>query len=342
MVVWRVLERPRKAAEEFDGTLDELWAEIDRLTKRNRSRPNPATERQLLQLRHLAGIKLLDAPEANPQFAEPETDALPGGDPLPEFSGAGSITPGLLRAAILRDGCALVRGLFPRDKSLHLAEQIDRAFSWRERRADKGKAGYYEEFLPHERFGPIGGRHWIMHGGGLLAIDSPALHFEMSEMFAAAGLPALVSGYLGEPALTSLHKTTLRKATPDVAGAWHQDGKFMGSVRSINLWVSLSRCGDESPGLDIVPKRLDHLAVTQTDEAMLDYVVSERVAAETAQQLGVPIIRPIFEPGDALFFDELFLHKTGSDPSMPKPRYAIEHWFFGGAAFPSDYAPAAV
>ena len=53
-------------------------------------------------------------------------------------------------------------------------------------------------------------------------------------------------------------------------------------------------------------------------------------------------MRPIFEPGDALFFDELFLHQTGSDPSMPKPRFAIESWFFGGSAFPAEYGPLAV
>ena len=58
--------------------------------------------------------------------------------------------------------------------------------------------------------------------------------------------------------LITVHKTTLRKADPSVAGAWHQDGKFMGDVRALNLWLSLSRCGDDAPGLDIVPRRLDH------------------------------------------------------------------------------------
>ena len=52
--------------------------------------------------------------------------------------------------------------------------------------------------------------------------------------------------------------------------------------------------------------------------------------------------RPIFEPGDAIFFDELFLHQTGSDPAMPRPRYAVENWFFGGSSFPAEYAPVAV
>ena len=53
-------------------------------------------------------------------------------------------------------------------------------------------------------------------------------------------------------------------------------------------------------------------------------------------------MRPIFEPGDALFFDEMFLHQTGSDPAMPNPRFAVESWFFGARGFPADYAPLAV
>ena len=77
-----------------------------------------------------------------------------------------------------------------------------------------------------------------------------------------------------------------------------------------------------------------------TREAVLDYQVSQAKAEEASGDK--PIARPIFEPGDALFFDELFLHQTGSDPSMPNPRFAIESWFFGGSAFPQEYGPIAV
>jgi hypothetical protein len=114
----------------------------------------------------------------------------------------------------------------------------------------------------------------------------------------------------------------------------------MGDVRSLNLWLSLSRCGDVAPGLDIVPRRLDYLVTTQTEEAMLDYTISQTKAEEAARD--TPIVRPVFEPGDAMFFDDLFLHKTGSDPSMPDPRFAIENWFFGPSGFPSEYAPLLV
>jgi hypothetical protein len=174
----------------------------------------------------------------------------------------------------------------------------------------------------------------------VLAADSPLLSFELMELFREAGLPRLVAGYLGETPLWSLQKTTLRKAEPAVGGAWHQDGAFMGDVRALNLWLSLSRCGDEAPGLDIVPRRLDRLVATGTDDAMLDFQVSQRKAEEAAGDRG--IVRPIFEPGDALFFDELFLHQTGSDPAMPNPRFAIENWFFGASGFPAEYAPLAV
>jgi hypothetical protein len=72
---------------------------------------------------------------------------------------------------------------------------------------------------------------------------------------------------------------------------------------------------------------------------MIEIAVSQAKAEEAAA--GKPILRPLFEPGDALLFDELFLHQTASDPSMPNPRYAIENWFFGSSSFPADYAPVA-
>ncbi|MGI8557188.1 MAG: phytanoyl-CoA dioxygenase family protein [Solirubrobacteraceae bacterium] len=336
-----VAERPEGAAVEFVGDTEALLAEIEALSESTRSARDPVTERRLLGLRHLAGIRLLDSAPSDPKYPAPDYARLPEVPGLPDIARS-DLTPALLRAGILRDGCLLVRGLVDRDRALRFAAQIDRSFGERDLQDDGGTAaeGYYEEFKPDARFGDVDSRPWIKQGGGVLAADSPMLSFEMFELFRGAGLSRIVSEYLGEPALISAHKTTLRKAEPSIGGAWHQDGKFMGEVRALNLWLSLSRCGDLAPGLDVVPRRLEHFAVTQTDEAMLDYQVSNVKAAEAAGDR--PIIRPIFEPGDALFFDERFLHQTGSDPSMPNPRYAIENWFFGGSGFPADYAPIAV
>jgi hypothetical protein len=336
--MFRLKLRRHRQTEDFEGSTEELHDEIQRLTERNREAPDLETEREVLRLRHLAGIRLLDHAPPDPAFPAPAFERLPEADGLPEIAPA-ALDPELLRAGILRDGCLLVRGLVPSDAALALADGIERAFGERER-GEAAAPGWYEEFEPHSRFGPIGGRSWIQEGGGVLAVDSPTLSFEMVELFAAAEVPGLVAGYLGEPALISAQKTTLRQAEPSVPGAWHQDGAFMGDVRSLNLWLSLSRCGDEAPGLDIVPRRLDEFAAAGTDDAVLSYQVSQRAAEAAAG--GVPIVRPIFEPGDALFFDEMCLHQTASDSTMPNPRFAIENWFFGGSAFPGEYFPVAI
>jgi hypothetical protein len=330
------------AEEAFPGSDDELHAEIARLTEANRTARDRATERQILRLRHLAGIRLLSGNGSAPEHPSPDFARLPEAEGLPEIAAA-DVTPELLRAGILRDGCLLVRGLVGRDQALSFAAEIDRSFEERERLSEGGRPaeGYYEEFAPEPPFEVgVGARQWVGMGGGVLAADAPMLTTGMLEMFGEAGLPRLVADYLGEPPMITVQKTTLRKAAPEVGGAWHQDGAFMGDVRALNLWLSLSRCGDEAPGLDIVPRRLDEIVATATEEAVLSYQVSQSKAEEAAGD--VPIIRPIFEPGDALFFDELFLHQTGSDPSMPNPRFAIESWFFGGSAFPGEYAPIAV
>jgi hypothetical protein len=329
--------------EDFEGSDDELTAEIERLTAENRAEPSGERERMLLHLRNLLGIRRLQAAPAPADAGCPEPDfgALPASDGLPEIAPA-QLTAGVVRAGILRDGCLLVRGLVPRAAAQDLARQIARAFTERGRHdADRSfNDRFYVPFEHDPRRGVRLLREWIKAGGGVLAVDSPQLSFAMGETFAAAGLPELVAAYLGGPPLVSADKTTLRKAEPAVSGGWHQDGTFMGEVRALNLWLSLSHCGDEAPGLDLVPRRLGGHVDTETDEAMMTNQVSQRIAEEAAGEKG--ILRPIFEPGDALLFDELFLHKTASDPSMRRPRYAIENWFFGACAFPADYVPLAL
>jgi hypothetical protein len=325
---------------QVDGSPDELLAELRQSTEQVRERRDREAERRLLQLRHRAGMRLIETSAPGARFPATDSAAAATGDALPEFSRQ-DMNPEVLRAGILSHGCVLVRGLVDRDVAVDFAGQIDRSFAERDS-AGAGRPiepGYYEEFSPDAPY-DVGVRPWVQAGGGVLAADAPMLAFDMFEMFQRAGLPKLVGGYLGEPALISVHKTTLRKASPDVAGAWHQDGAFMGEVRALNLWLSLSRCGDEAPGLDIVPRRLDTTLATGAEGSKVGIDVSDEQAREAAD--GVAILRPIFEPGDALFFDELFLHKTGSDPAMPNPRFAIENWFFGASAFPSDYAPLAV
>jgi uncharacterized small protein (DUF1192 family) len=329
---------PPAPAAEFPGDAAALREEIERVRALNRAAPSAEQERTLLHLRNLLAILLLQDGAEDRGHPEPDHDGLPEG-PLLEIR-HDQLTPGRLRAAILRGGCLLVRGLVPAGQAENLAEEIDRAFSERAR-YEAGRSfdpRSYVPFEPDPRWGfglPL--RDWIRDGGGVLAVDSPRASFELGEVLRDAGVPELVQTYLGGPALNSGDKTTLRRAEPSVSGAWHQDGKFMGQVRALNLWLSLSHCGRDAPGLDLVPRRLDHHVATMTDEATMLNQVSQAAAERAAGALG--ILRPIFEPGDALLFDELFLHKTASDRSMRRPRLAVESWFFAPQGFPADYVP---
>lgn len=313
---------------------------IDVLTAANRQRRDVALETELRRIRHLAGIALIQNPTPSPQFRSASAHVPPvGPSGLPEI-GPHDLTAELLRGAILRHGALVVRGLMKRSAAEHTAAEIERAFDVRSA-LEPGEVdpnGYYDELDPEEPFA-IRERRWVEIGGGVLAIDSPRVLFEMLEAFDQAGLRTVIESYLGERPALSAQKCTLRKATPDVPGAWHQDGRFLGEVRSLNVWLSLSRCGDVAPSLDIVPRRMDTLVATETEGTVLNYQVSQAIAEEAAGEIGT--VRPVFEPGDAVLFDELFLHQTGSDPTMPNARYSIESWFFGPSAFPSKYAPLA-
>ncbi len=165
--------------------------------------------------------------------------------------------------------------------------------------------------------------------------------FNVLSAFEGAGLSAVIREYLGERPAISAQKTTLRKALPGFidSGAWHQDGAFLGDVRALNVWLALSHCGVDAPGLDIVPRRIDHIVETGTEGSWADWSVSQAMAEESAGD--AQIVRPVFRPGDILLFDDLFLHKTAAEPEMSRPRYAVECWFFDASAFPDSYVPLA-
>ena len=68
-------------------------------------------------------------------------------------------------------------------------------------------------------------------------------------------------------------------------------------IRSLDVWVALSHCGDDAPGIDVVGRRLDEIVERGTEGAYLEWTVGPGVVERVAEG---KIVRPIFEPGDAL------------------------------------------
>jgi hypothetical protein len=327
--------------------------EAAELTVQNRAQRDPQVERRILRLRHLAGIEMIGNGSGTADYPEPGFESLPG-DGLPELSPA-EVTPELLRAAVLRNGALLIRGLIDPAEATRMAEKIDLAFEAREAKkaGDQPDPGYYTPFTAEPGFSLVT-RGWVTGASGMWAADSPTVLVDVLDALERAGLRQLATGYLGERPAISVNKCTLRRVPPDVydpdaangseghkkrLSGWHQDGAFLGDVRALNVWLSLSRCGDVAPGLDLVPRRIDHIVPTGTEGAAFDWSVSQDLAEEAAGDAGIQ--RPIFEPGDVMLFDELFLHATAAEPEMTNNRHAVESWFFGPSAFPEDYVPLA-
>jgi hypothetical protein len=351
--------RDQKTSDELEqtrveasfATADSLIAQgrwrgaIDVLTEANRARRNPKIERRLVQVRLDAfahGNKATISPWP------PITNApIPNGCP-PEVSKADLDVPVLI-ASLRGAGSLLVRRLIPPKTTEILIDGIDRAFAAfdasQEGRLDQDATHWFEEFqLTSQQAAtkrPVF-RTFLRSGGGIFAADSPPVLFDLLEAVKDSGITDAVTAYLGEPPALSAMKTILRRVPASTVDAsWHQDGAFMGTgIRSVNVWLALTRCGEDAPGLDILPRRLDHLVETGTEGAIFDWAASSVKVEEAGA--GVEVCRPLFEAGDGLLFDHFFMHRTAADSSMTLDRHGIEMWFFAPSRYPENEIPLVV
>ncbi len=112
--------------------------------------------------------------------------------------------------------------------------------------------------------------------------------------------------------------------------AWHQDGGYLGiSTRAVNLWLALSECGGDTER-DGVRHPARRAAESWPRPGTHDAVDGgpSRPTSPTSwpRESGRPIVRPLFEPGDGILFDQYFVHRSDVRP-LAQERYAIESWF---------------
>ena len=321
-------------ALEADGN---LLAALDALVVANRLRRDPALERRLVRLRRTAYAQLDFSlvPSQWPHFALAEATAR-ADRPL-EISAA-EFDAEALKIGVLRHGHLLVRGLLSPRRAARLREAVDRAFAARDLfdagQATADSAAWYDP-LEDVRDGGIH-RAVARTAYGVFAADSPRALFEYVETIHDLQLHRLFTAYFGERPALSVRKCTLRRVDEPVRIAgWHQDGAFLGTgIRSVNAWMALSPCGRDAPGIEVIPRRLDRLIPQLADGSPYAWTVPP---AHIARELpGVEVWKPEFEAGDVLFFDHFSLHRTAVFEAEPRPRHAIEGWFFAPSAYAND------
>jgi hypothetical protein len=177
--------------------------------------------------------------------------------------------------------------------------------------------------------------------GAAMCVEAPSVAETLLQFYEAHGLKKLIGDYLGESPCLSVKKWVLRRNTPKGAeSGWHQDGAFMGTdINTLNMWIPLTECGGETgaPGMDVVPQRLYKIA--SADGASFDWSVSD-ANVRRGNFNSLPVA-PVFNAGDAFFFDHFYLHRTQYRTDFTRLRYAVESWFFGATSFPKEQIPVA-
>lgn len=309
---------------------------IERLSAANRVHRDHLVERRLVALRHEAFSELPKTP-GRADWPPSYEDPFPARQGVPAVD-ATSLCGDLLGGAITNHGCLHVRGLLEAASVHRLRDDIQRTFDAREEVSRgapvESAAPWYVPFEPGlakaQRFA---GDKFVR------TVDAPGTLWEIVELFDQQGVTRAVTEYFLERPAMIANKWILRRSPSGVVGSdFHQDGAFLGEgIRTVDCWVALSRCGPGTgrPAVELIPKRFDGV-LPSGDGASFPWALSE--ASLDGVLTEVPLACPVFEEGDALFFDEVLPHRTTQGPELAT-RYAIESWFVAPSSYPAKHLP---
>lgn len=314
---------------------------IELLHAANQEVSDPRIERRTAALRYAAFDELAPASRFD-RWPARVADLDPDPSPVIPQLAPHELTGEAVRRAVLEHGCVHVPGFFDADLVARFVEGIETALQVRADLADQAAPSTSPWFagLPtRTRDEAISlARPWVAGDGGMLACDSPRLLDMILRAYEARGLRELLTDYLGERPVLSANKATLRRARLEGKTDWHQDGNFLGrDLRALNVWVTLTDCGVDAPTMDLVPKRFDTIVESGTGGAIFDWAVGPDTVAELAAD--APPVRPVFQAGDCMLFDDLCLHRTALAPEFVNTRHALESWFFAPSAYPAGQVP---
>lgn len=348
---------PGPGRAEARGAADRLVAEgdlleaVDLLQGSYRTDPDPRTAVELVDLRAAAAAAGGFGSDPLATWPPVLPDPFPGtpAGTLPELA-APDLSAARLGGGVAHHGAVVVRDLLPADTVAGLVGLIGRIAAHVDAPEGGGPTadGCYRAYRSPllgdrvQRRATEVKRRLIAGQGGTWLADSPVGTAMVLDALVASGVVDAIRDHLGERPCFSLQKSTLRRSPPEHRHAsWHQDGSFLGEgTRTINVWIALSDCGGDrpTPGLEVVPARMEE--VLPTDGELGPVAISaQTVRAATG---GIATCRPEFAAGDALVFDERFLHRTHFAPGMTTDRYALECWMFAVDHFPPTYLPLLV
>tara|TARA_R110002049_G_scaffold177382_22_gene344592 strand:+ start:11161 stop:12075 length:915 start_codon:yes stop_codon:yes gene_type:complete len=297
----------------------EASTEIDRIT----AMPRPLSSAdlgRLAVLRHQLGARYVA--EASKRLPpEPSMDLFSGVRGIPEISGA-ELTGAHVASGLRQHGALVVRGLIaPADVDM-LVSLID-GRDWT---------------VPQQ---PGDDRGEILPGSSPMKCSAASLQ-GLVEAYQNAGMREVMAEYLGEPAVLLSERLLLDRQTFQTGLPWHQDGAFFGAnAGGVNSFLALDSCGSDAVGLSVAAHRFNSIVgVEEGKRAELTYGTSLKDAGVRELVGEDALVTPMLEAGDAIFIDEMTMHRTARRPKgEQKPRSWAITWFFAPSRFPDMRHP---
>ena len=325
-------------------------AAVDLLQAAYLDLPDPETARHLVDLRAravLPGMVEASTSPWPPTYDDPFPEV--GDDAVPEVT-VDSMSVEKIAGGVEHHGAVAVRGAL----SAELADRVVEVILATEVHRDAPVGTPPPSDRTYEPFNGIGAapgpellklrqqRKMVADQGGTWLADSPVGTAIALGALYTTGLVELMTEHFGSRPCFSLQKSTLRRSLPeDKVAGWHQDGSFLGTdARTMNVWIALSDCGGDvpSPGLELIPKRVNE--ILPLDGGLGRVSISRETIAAASDH--VPSIVPRFAKGDALIFDQYFVHRSYFAPGMTTDRFALECWMFASGHTPTTYIPLLV
>lgn len=241
----------------------------------------------------------------------------------------------LVADALAARGALVVRSMLPEEAVQGLGAELEIAEQHRQDVA----IGALDKEKSIEAFVAFGG----------LAVSPQSLDV-MFRWYREVGLARLVADYFREPPVVMSLRTQLLRSEPSPGLNWHQDAAFLGGISALNAWTALTPAGRDRPGVEFIPHRFDHVVGlsdsgndfevnTESLHYMRDRGYEPLIEEELRRN---PSVEPELNPGDALLFDEMTVHRTGSTQWRAPFREAAITWFFAPSRFPNFGAPYAI
>jgi len=175
-----------------------------------------------------------------------------------------------------------------------------------------------------------GGNHPLMTNRDYNTVKLEALDAPGAPKFASAKavidtlLYDVYERTIGKNWIVSLDESPVFRANAGashytVPTRWHQDA-CVNAYPTALVWIALSECGTDAPGVKLACKAVPSRIPTFLDEHAPDKPKERYIA----RYLGDVMAAPTFESGDALFFNDLSIHGTHITPDMKRDRTSFK------------------